>query len=136
MASFVLQFVPLGEKVITCLDTDGYRILSDRSLVVGGVVRADATLGTGDFCGIAQVTVVGIAADNPVVVVVREVECTDKHFALHFVIGFACTFLVVRLRVVHRVAVIAAQAHAQAFDGIVVHTGGNGILVGNLEFEG
>ena len=76
--------------------------------------------------------VVEIAAHNPVVGIISEVERTDGDRALQVgcqPVGIA------RQTVVDAVSVVAAHSHAQAGDGIVVYAGGNCIFIGYFELE-
>ena len=80
---------------------------------------------------IGKIPVVSTSADDEVMIVVFEVECAYHHGAFDF------SVLLGRVRgdvVVETVPDVAAQSHAEPFDGIVVDSECSGNLVSRLEF--
>ena len=82
--------------------------------------------------GIAQIAVVGLSADNPVVGVVGEVEGSYQHLPLILRIHAVG---VLRIAVADALAVIAAQAQTKAGDRIVVQSEGYTIFISYFELQ-
>ena len=82
-----------------------------------------------DLVGVAEVSVIHIAANNPVPTVQCEVECYDTYGSSHIIVFRAwCA-----KGVAERIAVITAQTDAQTLDGIVVDANGSSVVVGYFE---
>ena len=88
-----------------------------------------------EFVGIAHIAIVRLPTHNPVPAVQRQVYGANGHRTLHIVVGLTVALQIIRIGVVGRVAVIAADTHPQSGQGEIVHTRRKAILIGGLELE-
>ena len=123
------QFADLREEVVARLNGIGHNVGSNvalRAARVFGIVAVDGR----NLLRVPQVSVVEVAAHNPVVRLISEVERTNRHAAFRHAVS-----LVFR-SVARGTAVVAAHGHAQSRHGVVVHAEGAGILRAAPELEG
>ena len=78
-------------------------------------------------------TIVSLSANNPVVTLIREIKSTNGYGT--FIHGGESGSLV-GTAVADAVTIIAAQTDAQTGNAVVVHTGADTKLIGNLVFRG
>ena len=81
---------------------------------------------------IAQVAVVSLAAHNPVIAFVGEVDGTDGYLSF---IGGAGSVLLCRIGVADGMAIVTTDTDAQAGNRIVVNAHGATVLVGNVKLQ-
>ena len=80
---------------------------------------------------ISQVSVIYVSACYPVVSLIIKVECSNAYSSF----GIFVFALVCLKSIIEAMAVIGAQSHAQAGNGIVVYTHGYCIIVGRSELK-
>ena len=116
---FCTQLGNLRKQVVTGLNADGVGILTHVGLVPRRVL-GHVCLGHAQPLGSRNVTVIGLAAHNPIEAIKGKVKRTDVSHGLHTIIGFSLTFHLVGRRIVHGLPNIARKPNAKAGNGVIV----------------